>query len=108
MNGLENLVTPILGDCREKIPKGIANRIIMGYLDSIPFFKYALAGLKEEGIIHFHQKCKEEEFPNEIFKKLDEIAKKEGYEIEMILHRKIKSYAPHIIHGVIDIKAEKI
>jgi len=108
LNKSEEFIFPILGDCREKIPHGIATRIVMGYLDSIPFFKYALPGLNKKGIIHFHQKCKEEEFPHELFKKLMEIASKKGYKLEMLFYKKIKSYAPHIIHGVIDIKAEKV
>ncbi|MCD6572572.1 MAG: class I SAM-dependent methyltransferase family protein [Thermoplasmata archaeon] len=108
LNKLEERVFPILGDCREKIPHGVANRIVMGYLNSIPFFKYALKGLKGKGIIHFHQKCREEEFPHAVFNEVKEIALQEGYEAEAIFHKKIKSYAPHIIHGVIDIKVKKM
>ncbi len=108
LNKLENLITPILGDCREKILEGIADRIVMGYLNSIPFFKYALKGLKNEGIIHFHQKCREEEFPHKLFNEIKDMASEYGYEAKMLFYKKIKSYAPRIIHGVIDIKVRKV
>jgi len=104
-NGVEKLVIPILGDCREKMPYGIADRIVMGYLNSLPFFSYALRGIKRRGIIHLHQKCREEEFPYEVFEEAKKIALENGYDIKMLAHRKIKSYAPHILHGVIDIEA---
>jgi len=107
LNKLENYIISILGDCREKIPHGMANRIVMGYLNSIPFLEYALKGLRNEGIIHMHHKCREEEFPHTIFEEAKEIAYENGYNAEMISYRKIKSYAPRIIHGVIDIKVKK-
>ncbi len=104
LNDVCHLVKPLLGDCREVAPRNIANRVIMGYLDSIKFLPYALEILKGEGIIHLHQKCKEEEFPHHLFNEAKKIVKEHGKEAEMIFYKKIKSYAPRIIHGVIDIK----
>ncbi|MBC7081582.1 MAG: class I SAM-dependent methyltransferase family protein [Thermoplasmatales archaeon] len=104
LNEVFDLVTPLLGDCREVAPKNIANRIIMGYLNSFDFFEHSLKILNNEGVIHFHQKCKKEDFPDKIFDKLKKVAIKNGKKLEMILSKKIKSYAPGIIHGVIDLK----
>ena len=103
LNDVANRVKPLLGDCREVAPHGIADRVVMGYFDSIPFFPYALRCIKEDGVIHFHIKCSEDNFPDKIFKKVKRIAKDDGWEAEMLFHKKIKSYAPRIIHGVIDI-----
>ena len=104
LNEVVGLVKPLLGDCRKVAPLGVANRVIMGYLNSIDFFEYAIKILNEYGIVHLHQKCKKEDFPDKIFEKIKEIARKNGRKVEMILHRKIKSYAPGIIHGVIDLE----
>ena len=104
LNNVANLVTPLLGDCRKVAPRGIADRVVMGYLDSIKFLPYAIEILKGEGIIHLHQKCKQEDFPYRLFEEVEKIAKEYGKEAEMIFYKKIKSYAPRIIHGVIDIK----
>jgi len=104
LNNVDDKVTPLLGDCRKVAPRGVADRVIMGYLDSIEFFPYALEILRGEGVIHFHQKCKEEDFPHRLFKKLEEIAGEKDKELMLDNYRKIKSYAPRIIHGVMDIR----
>ncbi len=104
LNNVENRVIPLLGDCREVAPRGVADRVIMGYLDSIDFFPHALEILRGEGVIHFHQKSREEDFPHRIFKRLEEIAKEKGKKLRLEKYRKIKSYAPRIIHGVMDIR----
>jgi len=104
LNNVSHLVEAKLGDCGVVAPRSVANRIIMGYLDSLPFLPYALEVLKDEGVIHFHQKCKEEDFPDKLFKKIKSIVQQHGKNAEMIYCKKIKSYAPRIIHGVMDIK----
>lgn len=103
LNNVESIVEARFGDCRMVAPKKIANRIIMGYLESIKFIPYAIDILNEEGVIHFHIKCKEKNFPNKVFGRVKEIIEDKGKKAEMIFYKKIKSYAPRIIHGVIDI-----
>lgn len=104
LNNVANLVEARLGDCRVVAPRNVATRVIMGYLDSFPFLPYALETLKGKGIIHFHQKCKEEEFPHELFKKVRDLINEYGKDAELLYYKRIKSYAPRIIHGVLDIK----
>jgi len=104
LNNVANLVIPLLGDCRKVAPREIADRVVMGYLDSIKFLPHALKILRSKGTIHFHQKCKQEDFPHRLFKEVKKIVKKHGMEAEMIFYKRIKSYAPRIIHGVMDIK----
>lgn len=103
MNKVENLVKPILGDCRVVAPRGIADRVIMGYFNSIDFLEYAIEILNGEGIIHFHQKCREEDFPEKIFDEIKKICFEHKKRAEVLFYRRIKSYAPRIIHGVIDL-----
>jgi len=104
LNGVADRVKPLLGDCREVAPHSIADRVVMGYFDSIPFFPYALRCIRDDGIIHFHIKCKDEDFPERIMEILRDKGKKQGWRVEMLDSRKVKSYAPRIIHGVIDIR----
>ncbi|MBC7129199.1 MAG: class I SAM-dependent methyltransferase family protein [Thermoplasmatales archaeon] len=104
LNEVVSLVNPLLGDCREVAPLGIANRVIMGYLNSLDFFENAIKILNNEGVVHFHQKCKKEDFPDKIFDRIKKISRKNDKKVEILLHRKIKSYAPGIIHGVIDLE----
>lgn len=104
LNGVEELVEARLGDCRKVAPAKVADRVVMGYLDSIHFIEYALKCLKNGGILHIHQNCKQEDFPHNLFKKIK--SKIKGRRVKMIYWKKIKSYAPRIIHGVIDVSVE--
>ncbi|HEC77209.1 MAG TPA: class I SAM-dependent methyltransferase family protein [Thermoplasmatales archaeon] len=104
LNGVNNLVEPIFGDCRIVAPRRVADRVIMGYFNSIDFLEYAIEILRNEGIIHFHQKCREEDFPEKILGEIKKICKKYKKKVDVLFYRRIKSYAPHIIHGVIDLK----
>ncbi len=103
LNRVENLVVPLLGDCRKVAPRGVASRIVMGCFDSLGFLPHALGVLKNEGIIHLHQKCREADFPEGILKRAARTAREQERRVELLFHKKIKSYAPHIIHGVLDI-----
>ncbi len=108
LNGVVDKVKPLLGDCRKVAPRNAADRVIVGYFDSIPFFPYALRCLRGKGTIHFHIKCREEDFPEKIMEMLRDMGEEKGWKIEGWKSKKIKSYAPGIIHGVIDITTSKI
>ncbi len=103
LNNVEKLVSTKLGDCRIVAPRGVADRVIMGYLDSINFLPYAIDVLKGEGIIHVHQNCKEEDFPDRLISKIKKIAREKGKYAEILFYKKIKSYAPRILHCVVDV-----
>ncbi|HEC82704.1 MAG TPA: class I SAM-dependent methyltransferase family protein [Thermoplasmatales archaeon] len=104
INGVNGLVEPILGDCRIVAPRRVADRVIMGYFNSIDFLEHAIEILKKRGIIHFHQKCRKEDFPEKVLEEIKKICKKHKKKVDVLFYRKIKSYAPHIVHGVIDLK----
>jgi tRNA wybutosine-synthesizing protein 2 len=106
LNGVENIIEPILGDNRNFKQKGIADRIVMGYLeDTHLFLPKAFEILKEKGgVIHYHEKC-----PNEILDKrplenVKKVVKEKGYELELINQKNIKSYAPGVSHVVLDVR----
>ncbi len=106
LNGVENKIKAFLGDCRNVELDVKADRIVMGYLNSIDYLHHALKWVKKGSIIHLHQNSRTKEFPNLIFEEAKKIAGEAGYEIEMINSRKVKSYAPHIIHGVLDLRVK--
>lgn len=106
INGVQDIVEPVLGDNRNFKEEGIADRIVMGYLeDTHLFLPKALDILKKEGgIIHYHEKC-----PNEILNKrplenIQKVIKEKGYELELMNLKNIKSYAPGVSHVVLDVK----
>jgi tRNA wybutosine-synthesizing protein 2 len=105
MNDVENIVEPVLGDNREFDRIGIADRIVMGYLDdTYLFLPKALEILKQDGgVIHYHEKC-----PNELLDKrpLDNVKKavdEKGRDMGILKSKIIKSYAPGVSHIVLDV-----
>lgn len=109
LNGVGQIVNPILGDCRITAPEGTADRIIMGLIkDTRSFLSKAMTVLKPGGgLIHYHDVYPNEDIPSQPEKVLAEAGAEAGFEFEMANYTKIKSYAPGISHIVLDAKFQK-
>jgi len=102
LNDVLGIIEAWNGDNRDFPKSNIADRIVMGYLhETWKFLPKALELLDDGGIIHYHSLCKDDEFPAKLEKELDENICRDH---EVMEHRKIKSYAPHIFHTVSDIE----
>ncbi|MCD6591686.1 MAG: class I SAM-dependent methyltransferase family protein [Thaumarchaeota archaeon] len=109
LNDVEEKVCPILGDCREVVPKrlkDIADRVVMGYFwGTIEALPAALEALRPEGgIIHFHELARrggEQEFVENVLEQAERL----GYAIALLGWRKVKSYSKTRNHIVIDFLA---
>ncbi len=105
LNNVKNRITALYGDCREVAPRGVADRVLMGYFQSKKFLPYAIKILKTDGgTIHYHTTCPRDSFPEEPFNDVKSVAHDFGKKAELTNEKKIKSYAPGIIHGVLDVK----
>jgi tRNA wybutosine-synthesizing protein 2 len=105
-NDVTSIVEPLLGDNKTTAPKNVADRIIMGYIDSThKFLPIAINCLKNKtGIIHYHEVCPNELFPDRPFKNVQKESVKHERKVELLAYKHIKSYAPGISHYVLDIK----
>ena len=112
LNHVESIITPIFGDCKEKIvelkERNIrADRIIMGLLpapvDAIPS---ALSVIKDDGTVIVYEGIEGKE-STELFDKFSEIANRAGYITSIIERRVVKIYKPHLYHVVIEILVKK-
>ena len=102
LNEVEDVVETWNGDNRDFEKKGIADRIVMGYLhDTWKFLPKALDFLNNNGIIHYHSLAKDSNYPKNI---KDELNKHLNQDFKIDDIRKIKSYAPHVFHVVVDIE----
>lgn len=103
LNGLENRVTALMGDCREVHPKRTANRVVMGYLhNTIEYLPFALETLVEDGgDLHMHMTNPESKL-TDIITDIEEICRNYGYYSTTIVQR-VKNYSPGIGHYVFDI-----
>ena len=105
LNKVEDVIEPILGDCREFAPKNFADRVLMGYIGNThEYLDKAVDIVKPGGIIHYHEsvpdKLKFERPPQRI------IDAAEGRDVEILNKRIIKKYSPGVYHVVIDARIE--
>jgi len=107
LNKVVGVVEPILGDCREVAPVGIADRVIMGLVTGTEnYLDTAFNCLREDGgIIHYH-----EAFPKRLLQEKLEIIKKKveqkSFKIKNLNFKRVKKYAPCIEHYVIDLQLQ--
>jgi tRNA wybutosine-synthesizing protein 2 len=103
LNELNDRVTAVLGDCRKVHPRGVANRVIMGYLhDTISYLPAAIETLVDEGgVIHMHLSIPESEVKR-IIERINQICRGYGFQSTTEVFN-VKKYSPGIEHFVFDI-----
>lgn len=107
LNRVEGKIEPILGNCRERAPKAIADRVVMGYIGNTDeYLEVAMDILKVEGgIIHYHESVPDKiKFirPVDRIKAAAAAAGKEN--VQILKKRIIKPYSPGVYHVVVDAK----
>ncbi|MFX1602853.1 MAG: class I SAM-dependent methyltransferase family protein [Promethearchaeota archaeon] len=108
LNGFQDTVEPILGDCREFHPVREANRVVMGYLhDTHHFLPYALKALVAEGgTVYMHIAVPEREL-EPLTHAVKELCSEQQFSSSVSI-RRIKMYAPGIQHFVFDIELSQL
>jgi tRNA wybutosine-synthesizing protein 2 len=107
LNGVEEIVRPIPGDCSEAAPKGVADRVVMGYVGTTDrYLDAGIAALRPGGILHYHQTVLEWRFPQEIEGEVTEAAERAGRQVEVERCARVKKYSPGMIHAVLDARID--
>ncbi|MFW9943650.1 MAG: class I SAM-dependent methyltransferase family protein [Candidatus Sifarchaeia archaeon] len=108
LNGFEDRVVAVLGDCRELHPVREVNRVVMGYLhDTHHFLPYALkAMVAEGGTVHMHIAVPVGEL-EQLTHTVKELCLEQGFSSSVSI-RQIKTYAPGIQHFVFDIELTQL
>lgn len=100
LNGVEDVVIPMLGDNRSIPGRDFADRILMGYVQTTSaFLPAALRMIRVGGVIHYHDTFpvgRQEGLLDSAFSPLC------GYEVLGI--REVKSFAPSVSHYVADVR----
>jgi len=101
LNKVEGIIQHVNGDCSVAAPLGIADRVIMGYLDGSEYLAHGIRALKIGGMLHYHEAVPEavERRPVE---RVVAAAREEGRDVEIIELRRVKKYAPGVWHVVVD------
>ncbi len=104
LNKVENIIEPICGDCSIEAPRGIADRVIMGYVGTThQYLEQGIAALKPEGgILHYHETTPEELVFDRPIRRITEAARKAGRCVRIDSCRQIKKYSPGVWHIGVD------
>jgi len=103
LNNVAHIVVPLQGDNREVAPRGVADRVVMGYVRTEGFLPVAMEVLREEGgVVHYHTTAREEEIWDGVLSTLRMAGEERGFEMEVLYRKRVKSYAPRVWHVVVD------
>ncbi|GJR14349.1 tRNA wybutosine-synthesizing protein 2/3/4 isoform X1 [Tanacetum coccineum] len=114
-NGVAGRCVVLEGDNRATAPKGVADRVNLGLLPSSEgSWATAVRALRSKGgMLHVHGNVKdseEESWTEQVSKSIKEISRSEGYNWDVSVEHveRVKWYAPHIRHLVVDIKCNQL
>lgn len=108
INKVEDVVKPILGNCREVAPQNVADRVLMGYIGNThEYLDVAMDVLKKGGTLHYHESVPDNIKFKRPVERIISAAKKSGRgEVEILNARIIKPYSPGVYHVVVDAKID--
>lgn len=104
LNKVEDVFTPIYGDCSKVTSEGKADRVLMGYVGTTHhYLEPAIKALKESGgILHYHETVPETLARTRPQERIREAACTLGKKVDILETRKIKKYSPGVLHMVVD------
>lgn len=102
LNKVSDTIEPFYGNCRDLAPKGVADRVLMGYIGNTHhYLDVALDALKEEGgVIHYHESVPDKFKFIRPVERVKEAA--DGRKVEILNTKIIKKYSPGVYHVVVD------
>lgn len=100
-------VVPLFGDCRATAPRGVADVVLMGHFSAAEYLDVAFECLRGAGLVVYHELCPKEQFPGTPVSHLAEAARKQWFDVESAHSRILKSYAPGIVHAVVEARVRR-
>ena len=101
-------VVPLLGDCRDVMPRGVADWVIMGHFDAREYLDVAFTALRTKGTIVYHELCPKEQFPDALTRRLAAATRANWRNVTQMHTRIVKSYAPGIVHAVAEFEVSPL
>jgi len=107
LNHVDEIVEPVLGDCAEAVPRGVADRGVMGYVGTTDqYLDAGIGALRPGGVLHYHQTVPEWLYPQMLEEDLAKAAKRAGRSIKIERSARVKKYSPGMVHAVVDARVE--
>ncbi len=109
LNHVTEVVVPLLGDNHVVAPKGVADRVVLGYLqETAQYFPTAVECLRgHQGLVHYHEAVPTELCPDRPLKELEKSAKRYNRRVQLLSWKEIKTYAPGVSHVVLDVEVTR-
>lgn len=104
LNGVCDVIEPLLGDCAQVSPISTADRVIMGNFDAYKYLASGIKALRPGGILHYHETVPIPLMHSRPLARVTEVAKKLGRNIEVLRTNKVKNFSPGIWHVVLDVQ----
>jgi tRNA wybutosine-synthesizing protein 2 len=103
LNSVGDVVEPVLGDNRDLPGERFADRVLMGYVGTThEFLPKAFDLVKPGGVVHYHETCPIDEWPQRPLRRIAQAAGGRSFEIG---HKgEVKSFAPSVSHYVVDVR----
>ncbi len=96
-------VEPLLGDCREVAPVGVADRVVMGHFEAREYMDTAFRAAKDRATVHLHGLVRDRWTPRPpLMQRLYLEAARHGFVVASCRLRRVKSVAPRVWHAVVD------
>jgi tRNA wybutosine-synthesizing protein 2 len=102
LNRVNDIVRPILGNCAHVTPNAQFDRVIMGHFDACDYLHRALCSLAPEGVLHYHELVPVEVMYKRPYAHIEQAAQALARSADLLGIRKVKDYAPGIVHVVVD------
>lgn len=106
LNHVDNIIRPINGDCAEVTPRGVADRVIMGYVGvTHHYLEQGIGAIKKSGgVLHYHETTPESLLFDRPVSRIEGAARAVEREVDIMDCRRIKKYSPGVWHVVVDAK----
>lgn len=108
LNHVEDIVQPVLGDCANVTPLGVADRVVMGMVQvTDKYLQTGISALRPGGVLHYHQTIPSRSFPDAAVQDVTNAALALGRKAEILQCIRVKKYSPGVVHAVIDARIDK-
>lgn len=106
-NRVEEIVKPLLGDCAEVTPEGVADRVVMGMVQVTDrYLQKGISALRPGGVLHYHQTVPHRMYPDRAICDIEEAARALGRRSRILNCIRVKKYSPGVVHCVVDARIE--